>query len=41
MNQMNVNNVNDIDNVNNNIDAAAAIDTNEKKLVESKELPGC
>ena len=38
---MNVSNVNDVDNVNNNLDAAA-IDANEKKLVEeSKELPGC
>ena len=37
---MNINNVNDFDNVNNNV-VAAEIDTNEKKLVESKELPGC
>lgn len=42
--QMNVSSVGDVDDVDNNVDAAAAIeiDANEKKLVEeSKELPGC
>ena len=39
---MSVSNVNDVENSNNHVDATAAvIDTNEKKIIESKELPGC